>query len=237
MRNFMLALALVMGTLLTFGHAEAKAGDPSPQWIQNLSAAKDARQLFIVAGIGKTTAWVSMHEKNAQGSWQEVMTTPGFIGKEGLGKTKEGDNKTPVGVFRFDAAMGIAPDPGCSIPYTQVDENHYWSGDTRPGMQYNRMVDIRDYPDLDTDASEHIIDYDPHYVYALNIAFNPNCEVGAGSAIFLHCFGPMKPYTGGCVAIPENKMRLVMQKLNPDCVVVIDFLKNLSPETAANWKI
>ena len=50
---------------------------------------------------------------------------------------------------------------------------------------------------------------------------------GRGSAIFLHCFGPLKPYTGGCVALPENLMKLVMQTVREDCVVVIDTLENL----------
>ncbi|MBO5514825.1 MAG: hypothetical protein J5963_01835, partial [Schwartzia sp.] len=70
----------------------------------------------------KTTAWVSMHEKDQEGNWRVVMTTPGFIGKEGLGKTQEGDGRTPVGTFRFNAAFGIAEDPGCAIPYTRVDK-------------------------------------------------------------------------------------------------------------------
>ena len=62
------------------------------------------------------------------------MTTPGFIGKSGLGKTKEGDGKTPVGTFHFNATFGIADDPGCKIPYTKVDDDTYWSGDQREGM-------------------------------------------------------------------------------------------------------
>ena len=50
---------------------------------------------------------------------------------------------------------------------------------------------------------------------------------GRGSAIFLHCLGTTNPYTGGCVAIPENIMKLVMQNVDPDCVVIIDTLENL----------
>lgn len=199
----------------------------SPEWVTKLDAAKNADQLFVVAAHDKTTAWVSMHEKDKNGKWQMIMTTPGYIGREGLGKTKEGDGKTPVGTFGFNAAFGIADDPGCVIPYTKVDENTYWSGDTRDGMQYNKMVDIKDYPDLDKDNSEHIMDYTRHYQYCLNISYNQECKTDAGSAIFLHCLGPNKPYTGGCVAIPENQMKLVMQKVSPDCVVVIDSLENL----------
>ena len=199
----------------------------SPEWVTKLDAAKDADQLFVVAAYDTTTAWVSMHEKDKDGNWQMIMTTPGFIGKNGLGKTKEGDGKTPVGTFSFNAAFGIADDPGCAIPYTKVDENTYWSGDVRDDMQYNKMVSLKDYPNLDKDNSEHIIDYTRHYQYCLNIIYNDACVPGAGSAIFLHCLGPNKPFTGGCVAIPENQMKIVMQNVKPDCKVVIDSLDHL----------
>ncbi|MBQ3416863.1 MAG: L,D-transpeptidase family protein [Ruminococcus sp.] len=202
----------------------------SPDWVTKLDAAKDADQLFVVAAYDQTTAWVSMHEKDKDGKWQMIMSTPGYIGKNGLGKTKEGDGKTPVGTFSFNAAFGIADDPGCAIPYTKVDENNYWSGDTRDGMQYNKMVDIRNYPDLNKDDSEHIIDYTRQYQYCLNISYNAECKPDAGSAIFLHCLGPSKPFTGGCVAIPENQMKIVMQNVKPNCVVVIDSLDNFGGE-------
>ena len=199
----------------------------SPKWVQNLPAAKTAKQLFVVGAAGETTAWISLHEKNAQGQWQQIMSTPGFIGKNGLGKEKEGDSKTPVGTFHFTAAFGIAADPGCAIPYKQVDENIYWSGDVRPGMKYNEMVDIRQYPSLNKKDSEHIVDYNPQYIYCLNISYNEQGTPGKGSAIFLHCLGDKKPYTGGCVAIPEAKMRFVLQHVKADCAVVIDSLEKM----------
>ena len=231
------AVLLAVLVLASFSVVSAAKQEASPDWVTKLPQAKTAKQLFVVAGVGKTTAWVSMHEKDADGNWYVVMTTPGFIGKEGLEKTKEGDAKTPNGTFHFTAAFGIAPDPGCAIPYKQVDDNIYWSGDARPGMNYNQMVDIREFPGLNTEDSEHIIDYDPHYTYAMNISYNEDGTPGLGSAIFLHCFGPYKPFTGGCVAIPVENMRFVMQHVRPDCVIVIDYLKKLSPETAEKWGI
>ena len=202
----------------------------SPPWIAALGEAKEARQLFVVAGVGQTTAYISLHEKNADGSWKELLSTPGFIGKHGLGKTKEGDGMTPVGTFRFNAAFGIAEDPGCAIAYHQVTEEDYWSGDGREGYGYNTMVSIRDLPDLSLADGEHIIDYTAEYQYCLNISYNDACVPGDGSAIFLHCLGRVKPYTGGCVAIPEACMLTVMEEVRPDCVVVIDSLQTLSPE-------
>ncbi len=213
----------------------AESLNDSPDWVEKLEAAKTADQLFVVAGVGDTTAYVSMHEKDADGNWKEILTTPGYIGKSGLGKTKEGDGKTPVGTYHFNYAFGIADDPGCVFPYQKVTEDDYWSGDQREGYHYNEMVSIKDLPDLNTEDSEHIIDYTTHYQYCMNISWNEDGEAGKGSAIFLHCLGPMKPYTGGCVAIPQDNVITAMQNVKEDCVVVIDTLQNLAPDVYEDW--
>ena len=201
--------------------------EASGAWVVKLAEENDAKQLFVVAAYGDTTAWISMHEKDEDGKWQMILSTPGFIGRNGLGKTKEGDGKTPVGVFCFNRAFGIAPDPGCAIEYVQADEDTYWSGDVNKGMRYNELVSLKDYPTLVKADSEHIVDYLYQYQYCLNISYNAEGTPGLGSAIFLHCFGDRKPYTGGCVAIPMESMYFVMQHVDPDCVVVIDTLENL----------
>ncbi len=213
-------------------HASIQHVVDSPEWVTALPEAQDdaVTQLFIVAGIGmdNTTASISMHERGEDGAWQQILSTPGYVGKNGLcpdAEHAEGCAQTPVGTYHFNRAFGIAPDPGCAIPYFQVDDNTYWSGD--PDRQYNQMVDIRDVPELVMDDSEHIVDYEYQYQYCLNISFNEDGTPGRGSAIFLHCLGPAKPWTGGCVAIPENIMKLVMQNVREDCVVVIDTLDDM----------
>lgn len=217
---------IVVVSLMFVNRVSANDYEATPQWIGNLPAAQSNNQLVVVAVVGDTTAWISMHERDAFGDWFQIMTTPGFIGKNGLGKTREGDSKTPVGVFRFNKAFGIAPDPNCQLPYTQVDNHIYWSGDAN--CKYNEMVDIREYPQLDKNLSEHLIDCYPNYAYCLNINYNEAGVVGKGSAIFLHCFGKAKPWTGGCIAIPSDKMLTVMRNVKPDCAVVIDTLENLN---------
>ncbi len=206
----------------------------SPDWVLNLDQAKDESitQLFIVRAYGEdlTTASVSMHERDSEGNWKRIISSPGFVGLNGLCADEdhvEGCGQTPMGVYHFNKAFGIAPDPGCAIPYVQVDEDTYWSGDQNEGMRYNEMVDIKDYPNLDMENSEHIVDYDYQYQYCLNISFNEDGTPGRGSAIFLHCIGPEKPYTGGCVSVPENIMKLIMQNVKSDCVVVIDTIDNM----------
>ena len=211
-------------------YAAVQRETDSPAWVTMLPQAQDAEQLFVVAAMGmdKTTAYITMHQKDENGNWKQILSTPGFVGRNGLcfdADRAEGCGQTPIGVYHFNKAFGIAADPGCKLPYFQVDENTYWSGD--PDRHYNEMVDIRDVPDLVMDDSEHIIDYEYQYQYCLNISFNEDGTPGRGSAIFLHCFGPQKPFTGGCVALPENIMRMVMQQVSPDCVVVIDTMENL----------
>ena len=99
----------------------------SPDWVGKLDAAEGAEQMLIVAAFSEdaTDAWISLHQKQSDGSWHMIMTSPGFIGKNGLGKTREGDAKTPTGVFHFNRAFGIADDPGCAIPYVKVDNDSY----------------------------------------------------------------------------------------------------------------
>ena len=210
----------------------------SPEWVGKLDAAKDAEQMLVVAAFNPdaTGAWISLHEKQKDGSWRMVMTTPGFIGKKGLGKKREGDMKTPQGVFHFNRAFGIADDPGCAIPYVKVDNDSYWSGER---LRYNELVNAKDVPEfkLHHGNSEHLADYVYHYQYCLNISYNEERVPGLGSGIFLHCFGPARPFSAGCVAIPEPVMKFVMRRVDEKTVVVIDSYEALAgsdvwPESA-----
>ena len=208
--------------------AKGTVKNQSPKWVRSLSQAKNSKnkQLIIVAasGMNKTTATVSMHERDKNGNWIQILSVNGYVGKYGLVKDserKEGCNRTPIGAYVIDKAFGIAEDPGCAIPYTKVTKDLYWSGDQRKGMHYNKMVSIKDVPGLDKKNSEHLIDYKQPYQYCLNIGFNKKCTIGKGSAIFLHCNSTRK-YTAGCVSVPKNSMLKIMKRVKPNCVVVIN---------------
>ena len=200
----------------------------SPKWVRSLSQAKNKKnkQLIIVAGSGmnKTTATVSMHERDSKGNWIQILSVKGYVGKYGLvpdSKRKEGCKRTPIGVYKIDKAFGIASDPGCAIRYTKVTNDLYWSGDMRDGMHYNKMVSIKDCPKLDKKNSEHLIDYKKPYQYCLNVGFNKKCVKGKGSAIFLHCKGDYN-YTAGCVSVSKSNMLKIMKKVKPGCLVIIN---------------
>ncbi len=206
--------------------ATGQVVSPSPEWVTKLDAAKDAEQLIVVAGVDKNTGYITMHEKGKDGTWQQIISSPGYIGLDGLGAANIEDAITPAGTFTIDRAFGIAKDPGCKMDYVQVDDKIYWSGDDREGMHFNELVSIDDLPDLDTENSEHIVDYAYQYQYCLNLGFNSECKMENGYAFFMHCFGK-KPYTGGCVSLPENIMKLVMQNIKPGCKITIDTMENL----------
>ena len=212
------------GTGLYFTHQDVRA---SPEWVAKLAetAAKDADQLIVVAGVGKTCAYITMHEKDDAGAWNQIIATPGFIGKDGLGDANIEDAYTPVGAFTIDKAFGLEADPGCAMEYTQVDDTYYWSGDAREGMHFNELVTTNDLPDLDTDECEHITDFDYAYRYVLNMGYNAECEVRKGFGFFLHSFRVNRPYTGGCVAVPEDIMRFIMQHVKPGARIAIGSLE------------
>lgn len=198
----------------------------SPEWVKNLTAAKEAEQLIVIAGVDKTTAYITMHEKDKDGIWQQIISTPGFIGSDGLGDANIRDAYTPVGTFTVGKAFGIADDPGCPMGYTKVDDSYYWSGDVREGMGFNQLVSTKDLPDLDTKESEHIIDFEYAYQYCLDMGYNAEGVAEKGYAFLLHCFGTMEPYTAGCVEVPENIMIFILQHIREGCKITIDTLEN-----------
>ena len=194
----------------------------SPEWFKKLDAAKDCDQLIVVAGVGETTCYVSMHEKDEDGNWKMILQAPGYIGLEGMGKADSYHAVTPIGTFTIDKAFGIADDPGCQMEYTKVTEDDYWSGDMREGMHFNEFVKIGDVPGLDPEACEHLIDYTYEYQYCLNMGYNSECTPGEGAAFFFHCMSLVKPYTGGCVAVNEAVMKLIMQRVKDGCKITIN---------------
>lgn len=171
-------------------------------------------QLLFVKCTGGSSALLFLYEKSAD-RWTLRLSCPAFIGQNGPGKEKEGDRKTPVGIFDLPIAFGIMDDPGSRIPYVKVHDNLYWCGDEE---HYNQLIDITQVPH--NCQGEHLIDCTPEYHYAMFIAYNQEGTYGKGSAIFLHCTGK-KNYTAGCVAISEEHMKIILQTAIPGIKICI----------------
>ncbi len=224
MKRFLAVVLTLAFSAALCGAAPAEKRVPSPAWAQHIAELIGCDQLAVVAGLSGSCAVFSLHERDEEGGWYVVLSANAYIGENGLGKQVVGDKKTPVGVFTLDFPFGIEEDPGSRLPYHRVTEYDYWSGDY---YHYNQLVDIRDYPALNTAASEHLIDIEPQYHYCMNIGYNPEGDVDAGAAIFLHCIKPEKTYTAGCVAIPEEDMVTVLRHVGEGCPIVIDSLERL----------
>lgn len=199
-------------------------GEQSIEWVAHLNAAKNTNQIIVVAVDG-TSAKLSMYIKDEDNVWKEYLETDAYIGKKGLGKVREGDGKTPIGVFRFTHAFGILENPGTDLDYVQVDESYYWVDDGA-STYYNQFVSTESVK-MDWASAEHICEYEDLYNYVLAINYNEDGIPGEGSAIFLHCTSQKTNSTSGCVAIPENIMKKILQKINEKCVLIIDTEKGV----------
>ncbi len=182
-------------------------------------AAKVSDQIVAIQYSGTKNAAMALYEKR-NGEWEKTIEETAYVGSAGVGKTKEGDKKTPTGTFNLTTPFGIKKDPGTKMGgYLKVTKNHYWSGQN--GENYNRLVDVskaKDYKPSGKD--EHLIDYGAVYNYCLFIDYNKDGAKNKGSAIFLHCQGKNN-YTGGCVAVPERVMIKLLETLSDGAKIVI----------------
>lgn len=192
--------------------------------IGQLEVAKYTNQIIVVAVVNNN-AELCLYENVSNDDWQLVFEIDAIIGKNGLRKTKEGDGKTPVGVFIIKDVFGILDNPGTKIEYTKVDESYYWVDDSS-SKYYNRLVST-DLVRADWLSAEHIVEYKESYNYVLATSYNSECISGVGSAVFLHCTSNDMETTAGCVAIPEVYMRNILRHLQNNCVLIIDEKENI----------
>ena len=179
----------------------------------------DAAQVVLVEHTEGSNATLSLHEKQADGTWQQLYQCAAYVGEKGMGKTVAGDKKTPTGVYNLTTPFGILDDPGAIMPYTKVTEYHYWCGDSS-SKYYNQLVDERTADRKHTSADEYLINYKGVYNYCMFIDYNAQGTPGKGSCIFLHCTGSKKS-TAGCVAIPQASMKMVLKWAKPGVKIVI----------------
>ena len=193
-------------------HKEAQSND----WVNKLNVARQCSQLITVQASGKC-ARVQFHQKGSNG-WHEVFSTDGYVGYNGITSHKrEGDGKTPVGVYSIDTAFGIASNPGTDLSYNHINSKDYWVDDTH-SKHYNEWVNTEN-THKDWNSAEHMISQPVAYRYGLVINYNTSRTPGRGSAIFLHC--SKGGGTAGCVAIPQSKVVELIKDLHPGARIVI----------------
>lgn len=205
---------------------EQKTPEKKPNSIvDSLNVAKNYSKIFIVTSKSYSSRQGTFTFYNkVNGEWKKEFTTTCDLGKSGIGTASENAKTTPVGKFTFTKLMGLNSNPGTKLNYHQIDNNDYWCGET----YYNQFIDedVQEH-NCSKKNDEHLSGYPSQYKYAAAFNYNSGNVKGKGFAYFLHCSNNIH-YTGGCVAIPTNYMKKVMQEIDGSTVMLIDLEKNIS---------
>lgn len=189
----------------------------SQSFVANMSISRQTTQAITVVGNGGSYATLTLHTK-CNGIWTETLSCSARVGKNGITSSKrEGDGKTPTGIYSFGQAFGVAGNPGTSRGWLQVNNNHYWVDDVNSSY-YNRLVDASQ-TGIQWNSAEHLVSYTTAYKYAIAVNYNAACTPGAGSAIFLHC--STGGSTAGCISVSQSNMIQILRNLQNDTLIGI----------------
>ncbi|WP_127579222.1 L,D-transpeptidase family protein [Paenibacillus koleovorans] len=204
----------------------------------NENKVEDRSQLLIVdsADARLARAVLRWYQWDTRiGKWREAGRSAAALGRRGITANKrEGDDCTPIGLFSMGEGFGTlpAPMPSRGLPYTVVDEHDYWVDDPE-SSDYNQWVRCESEPTQRWSSYERLA-IEP-YAYAAVIRYNEHPIVaGQGSAIFLHVWGGPDSSSAGCVTVPMEVVRELLQWMDPDCRTAIAIgtaqdLKHLVP--------
>ena len=192
----------------------------------------------IADGWNSSNVSLSLVEKNSAGKWQRVLGPyAGRLGRNGCvwgrgmhrtpaGATlkKEGDGRSPVGIFSLGGLWVNNPTPvqhHPSIPYVQVGPNDLWVSDPRMPHLYNRHVRLDHPAATPWELHEQMRQNDyPHSIKMLVHHNTPESVgkpvVGGGSSIFFHIWrNDGASPTAGCTSMNEEQLRAFIARLDP----------------------
>lgn len=119
---------------------------------------------------------------------------------------KEGDNKSPAGIFSIGPRFGIAPSNDSD--YIQITSSIVAVDDPNSAF-YNQIVDRAEIK-ADFESCEEMKN-EPLYEMGAVIQHNfPNPSPGAGSAIFFHLWKDEGTPTAGCTAMSRENLEKVL---------------------------
>jgi L,D-peptidoglycan transpeptidase YkuD (ErfK/YbiS/YcfS/YnhG family) len=188
--------------------------------------------------VGVAKDWNSSHvtlqlyQKQGKAWVKSGTSWSGRLGKNGLvwglglhpvsagaGIKKEGDGRTPAGVFRIGGAWGADASirKHTQLPYRRVTSRDLWVEDPQ-SPSYNRHVILPHEPATAWEKKQQMKQDDPAHKLKLFIAHNapPEVRKGSGSSIFFHIWraGGSKP-TAGCTTMDEARLRSMIAQIDP----------------------
>jgi L,D-peptidoglycan transpeptidase YkuD (ErfK/YbiS/YcfS/YnhG family) len=200
---------------------------------------KDSLQYILVTAKDwdSIEATMTLFERKTLDSKWQISSGPFdvVLGKKGLAwgkglhtipadnnpKKKEGDLRAPAGVFNLSFAFGYSPIKTIRWPYLAITENMIAVDDPKSDY-YNCVVDKSLIEKIDWDSKEIMLREDGLYKCGLVIDYNMYPAIpGAGSCIFMHIWRGPGMGTEGCTAMPEEKMKIILDWLDPDANPVL----------------
>lgn len=128
---------------------------------------------------------------------------------------KEGDGKTPAGLFKLGVAFGKQHNPDWKLPFFEVDGSLFCVDDPTSKF-YNAIVSDQEVVKDWTSAEEMKRD---DQLYDLGIVVEHNTDPvtpSNGSCIFMHIWRAQGKGTEGCTAMPREHMEQLLNFLDPD---------------------
>jgi L,D-peptidoglycan transpeptidase YkuD (ErfK/YbiS/YcfS/YnhG family) len=167
----------------------------------------------ITPNFDSTKGILTAYEK-LNGQWKiKYSNIECVIGRNGLSyDKKEGDGKTPIGVFTIGQAFGRLPNPGTQMDYRQTNSNDYWVDDATSNYYNTWQVG----PSSGRWNSAERLYYVKSYDYAAVVNYNEERIPYNGSAIFMHVFKENKKTTSGCISIEKEDLVKLLKWLKPD---------------------
>ncbi len=121
---------------------------------------------------------------------------------------KEGDGKSPAGVFSLSSAFGYEK-KRVKLPYQQAISTLECVDDSQ-SVHYNKVLDRKSVKHPDWKSSEQMLRKDDQYRLGVIVDHNAKQEPGCGSCIFLHIWAGAGKGTAGCTAMDSRSMEEVL---------------------------
>ncbi len=183
---------------------------------QNRHQLENVGQLLVVYNEKPesfTTVFVALEKKDDKWVVKQSPIEAG-IGKNGFAfpdEKKEGDGKSPTGIFKIGKLFSYEKQLNTLLENQQTTKDDKWIDDVN-SVDYNKHVSGA----TEARSYENLLLNNDVYKYCTVIEYNTNPVIkGKGSAIFFHLALKPASFTAGCVAINEEYMKLMVNWLDP----------------------
>jgi len=186
------------------------------------------QQLLVIVSENWETKYATLkrYEKKSN-KWQQVgKKIEVIIGRNGMAWgvgiynppkdatliKREGDGKTPAGLFGLGHGFGYRDFP-IAFPYATYNTRDFHCVDDVRSRYYNQIVDSRTIKP-DYDSHEFMLLQSNFYQYGITVEHNPQNRAGLGSCIFIHLKKPNDVASSGCSMMAPEELKEILRWLD-----------------------